>query len=153
MNINTLLRVRWRYPVWIISLFILMHSLWLTGSQHQRFTCRAQLRVESSCSQCEKVNVFDLFIAINENGRGYLLISGSRVDSEEVRSNFNRVIDFTYSKQGEGYNLRLNKQEVTSNKVLSDLKIDGDKMNLKMIDYHRYLLSWRKDNLLVCTMD
>lgn len=153
MKIITPLRARWRYLVWIISILILIYSTWLTGSQHQRFTCRAQLRVESSCTQCEKINLFDLFIGMNENERGYLLISGSWISREEVRSNFNRVIDFTYNRQGEGYDLRLKKQEVLGDKVLSDLKIDGDEINLKMIDYHRYLLSWGKDNLLVCKMD
>lgn len=139
-----------RYPGWAVVMVLSLCILWLGHKSRDRgFNCRAQLGTEPSLSQCGSRNLLDLFIAMNGDGEGYLLLSGKigcRGESEIV----NDILDFNYEKKGGNYDLHLRKHNTLLNNLLPQLRRDDLMIKISPLDQRRFLLSSGKNALLVC---
>ncbi|MFG1175760.1 hypothetical protein AAFN90_19615 [Erwiniaceae bacterium CAU 1747] len=84
--------------------------LWFFSADTRRsFTCRAQLAVELSFSQCDSRNLLDLFIAMNGDGEGYLMLSG-KTGCQDKTVVANDILDFDKESEERVYDLHVRKK-------------------------------------------
>lgn len=145
--------IRQRYPGWAVAVVLSLCILWFGNTnKRQDFSCRAQLGMEPIINQCGSRNLLDLFMAINGNGEGYLLLSG-KLRCKGKDQTVNDILDFDYEKEGRYYDLHLRKKDTVINKFLPQLKDEKIMIKIRKLDRQRYLLSSNKHALLVCTSE
>lgn len=145
--------IRQRYPGWVVVVVLSLCILWFGNmNKRQDFSCRAQLDMEPLVNQCGSRNLLDLFMAINGNGEGYLLLSGKLRCLGKDQA-VNDILDFDYEKEGRYYDLHLRKKDTVINKFLPQLKDENLMIKIRKLDRRRYLLSFNKQALLVCTSE
>ncbi|MBK0004110.1 hypothetical protein [Erwinia sp. S38] len=148
--------IRQRYPGWVVVVVVvvlLLCILWFGNmNKRQDFSCRAQLDMEPLVNQCGSRNLLNLFMAINGNGEGYLLLSG-KLRCLGKDQTINDILDFDYEKEGRYYDLHLRKKNTVINKLLPQLRDEKIMIKISKLDRRRYLVSSDKHALLICTSE
>ncbi|ROR04651.1 hypothetical protein EC836_11358 [Erwinia sp. JUb26] len=142
--------IRKQYPGWVVMIILSLCVLCFfnTGKKH-RFTCRAQLDTGSSFGQCGRRNLLDLFMAMDGDGDGYLMLSG-KMGCQESSEVINAILDFDYEREGGNYDLHVRKHNVVISKLLPQFSADDLTVGITRLDDRRYLLSTDQYALLVC---
>jgi len=145
--------IRQRYPGWAVAVVLSLCILFFGNmNKKQNFSCKAQLGTKPLVNQCGSRNLLDLFMEMNGNGEGYLLLSGTLICHGKDKT-INDILDFDYEKEGRYYDLHLRKKDTVINKILPQLKDENLMITIKKLDRRRYLLSSNKNALLVCTSE
>ena len=145
--------IRQRYPGWAVAAVLSLCILWFGNmNRRQDFSCRAQLNGENLVNQCDSRNRLDLFMEMNGNGEGYLLLSG-KVRCQGKDQTVNDILDFDYEREGRSYDLHLRKKNTVINKLLPQLRDEKIMIKISKLDRRRYLVSSDKHALLICTSE
>lgn len=141
---------------WMLIIVVMAASasaalLWWNDRADEEFECRARINLLIPENACEKTANVDVFLAINKDDKGYLLMTGSWSCPVTNQRTINGVVNFTYQKTGSYYSLHLGERAQGMTDVFTLLEHDDIKVKLTRIDAGNYALSTPFKTIMVCT--
>ncbi|AKJ43426.1 hypothetical protein [Pragia fontium] len=139
--------------VLLLALFATVYMLWQNRMQERTFACIASVHSKLLADKCDRHSVFDVFLAMHGNGKGYWMISGTSACSNAPSKLLDGIIDFTYKKEGEYFSIHMDKRNSDIAEVFNALKYDDLKLKITKVNMWDYALSLTNQVLMVCTED
>ncbi|CAI1044571.1 MULTISPECIES: hypothetical protein [Serratia] len=139
--------------MWVISVVAAVNIAWQRTTQDPAFECRARIHSKLLADKCDRNSVFDVFLAMHANGRGYWLISGTSVCPNSPQTLTNGIVEFTYKKEGGYFSMHMDKRSSDITEVFSALRYDDLKMKITRVNTWDYALSLTNQTLMICTED
>lgn len=113
--------------------------------------CRAEFNINSRSERAGEDLRLALFMAINDNGEGYLLIAEEGGSQQKNRTISRTVIDFDYSREGDNYDLRFREPNSVVTSLFHPSKEGAVRITLGRLPGKDYLLAVPGRSVMVCS--
>ncbi|MBH1931212.1 hypothetical protein PJX95_03765 [Serratia rubidaea] len=139
--------------LFVITVFILCvtYALRKRSVQENIFECHAQLHTKVATNNAGRRSVSDMFISMHGNGKGYILISGSYIFSDVSQQVADGIVNFTYTKNGSYYSIRVSEKNPELINVLDILNYDVIKLKITKVNGSDYAISIPSQVVMMCT--
>ncbi|MDU7468966.1 MAG: hypothetical protein E7K92_13760 [Serratia marcescens] len=136
----------------VIAFSLLTYIGWRVtgGSEEGDFECQAKLHVDMGADTCKGSSVFELFLSMHDNGKGYLLVTGSYSCPNSQKQFVDRAVDFTYKKEGSYYTLHFGARDHELTNISSIFKYDNIRIKMTKLDPMEYLFDVPLRSPFVC---
>ncbi|HDG9775445.1 TPA: hypothetical protein PGG59_003824 [Raoultella planticola] len=139
----------------LLSVAALLVGYWIWGDflKSQRFECNARVYTTLVTNACNKSSAVDVFLSLQEDGKGYLLVSGTHSCENTPLVKLDSVVRFTYYKEGGYYSLHLGPRSPSLIELFDVLRYDDVKLKFTRLDNIEYIVSSPLETLMICTAD
>lgn len=149
------MKINKKFTVFVLVIVVvtMAYIAWQHAKQHQVFECRARLHSKTLEDKQETYSVFDVFLSMQGNGKGYWLISGTSASSLSPKDWTEGIVYFTYKKEGGYFSIHMDKRNPILMEMFDALTFDDLKLKITQINTWSYNLSLPHGTLLICTED
>jgi len=140
----------------LVSLAYSIVEIYFYEDTPLNFTCRSKVYVldESEYSSCARKSSADFFLSINENGTGYMVVSGSSICiGEKDITTLTDIINFNYTKEADFYSFTLGKRKLGVSRISQLLKDDVIKLKISRVNSNDYIITTPISPIMMCTTD
>lgn len=113
--------------------------------------CRAEFSINPRSDRTGEDQGLALFMAINGNGEGYLLIAEEGGSQQQNRTTSRTLIDFDYSREGDNYDLRFREPNSVVTSLFHPSKEGAVRITLGQLPGKDYLLAVPGRSIMVCS--
>ncbi|QKJ01777.1 hypothetical protein [Yersinia mollaretii] len=135
----------------VMMVVFLAYLGWKNLPLQSEFECRARMHAKLIANDCNKNSVVDIFLSIHNNGKGYLLASGTHSCPKTQVKSIDGIIDFTYRKDGNYYAIHMSKRSPDMLLLFNGLKSDDMKMKVSKVNNNDYIISSPIETFMMCT--
>ncbi len=135
----------------VMMVVFLAYFGWRNLPQQSEFECRARMHAKLMANDCNKNSVVDIFLSIQNDGKGYVMASGTHSCPKTEIKSINGIIDFTYRKEGNYYAIHMSKRTPDMILLFNGLKNDDIKMKVSKVNNNDYIISSPIDTFMMCT--
>ncbi|CAI1959065.1 Uncharacterised protein [Serratia quinivorans] len=122
----------------------------LTQEPEGGFECQARIHTRMAANTCQGDSITELFLAMHGNGKGYLVVSGSYTCPHAQPQLVERIVDFTYKKEGSYYSARFGARNPELAAIFKLFRYDEVKFKITPLGNREYLLSSPWQTPMVC---
>lgn len=125
---------------------------WKSVGQDQAdgFECQARIHTKMAANTCQGESITELFLAMHGNGKGYVLLSGSYTCPNTEPKLVEKIVDFTYKKEGSYYAVNLGKVNPDLAVIFKVFRYEEVKFKITPLGAREYLLSSPWQTPMVC---
>ncbi|CNC53259.1 Uncharacterised protein [Yersinia intermedia] len=140
--------------LFLILTFFLTFFVWKYLVQDEGFECRAQMkRILIADNTCNKSSVFDVFLSMQHNGEGYLLVSGTYSCPDSDQTSVDGIERFTYKKEGNYFSLYFNNKNKKLGDIFNVLDYDNIKIKITPMTNGDYIIASPIETIMMCSTE
>ncbi|CAI1939488.1 hypothetical protein [Serratia fonticola] len=125
--------------------------VWEADDPDSQFECRSRVYSKLIDNACNKSSTVDVFLSLQGDGEGYLLVSGTHSCPQTPLVELESIVNFTYSRKGGYYSIHLGQRNPAVIELFDALKDDNIKVKFTKVDDNNYIVSSPIETLMVCT--
>ncbi|MGQ8775449.1 hypothetical protein ACUTQ5_13705 [Serratia sp. NA_112.1] len=114
------------------------------------FECQARIHTRMAANTCQGDSITELFLAMHGNGKGYVVVSGSYTCPNAQPQLVERIVEFTYKKEGSYYAVRFGARNPDLAVIFKLFRYDEVKFKIIPLGGQEYLLSSPWQTPMVC---
>ena len=142
--------------IMMIALIYSIIRIYIYETIPTNFNCRAQVYVWDNATflPCTRKSSSNFFLAIKDDGTGYIIISGTTACEDEKKlETQSETINFTYAKEGGFYSLTLGPRDLSDSRIAKVFTDKIIKIKISKVNSNDYIISTPIRPILMCTTE
>ncbi|ARZ00585.1 hypothetical protein QMA0440_01241 [Yersinia ruckeri] len=136
-----------------VSLLITFFT-WDYIATNQGFECHGQMKRKLFVnSTCNKNSIFDVFFSMQNNGEGYLLVSGTYSCHDSEQTSVDGMIRFKHKKEGSYHSIDFDNKNKELSEIFDVLNYDNIKIKITELSNNDYIISTPIETIMVCSKE
>lgn len=137
--------------VFLPLLVLVSFITWNYMISNQSFECRAQMKRRMfENGTCNKNSFFDVFFSMQNNGRGYFLVSGTYSCHGSEQTSVDGMLVFTHKNDGSYQSIYFNNKNKELSNIFNVLNYDNIKIKITELTNNNYIISTPIETIMVC---
>lgn len=117
------------------------------------FECWGRLHTRLQVDDCQRTSAADIFLSMQSNGKGYLLVNGSWSCQNSAQNVVDGMVNFNFEKEGDYYSITARDKVHALDKILGVLRYASLKVKITNLNSGDYILALPNESLMICTSD
>ncbi|MCW6651912.1 hypothetical protein, partial [Yersinia ruckeri] len=97
--------------------------------------------------------IFDVFFSMQNNGEGYLLVSGTYSCHDSEQTSVDGMIRFKHKKEGSYHSIDFDNKNKELSEIFDVLNYDNIKIKITELSNNDYIISTPIETIMVCSKE